>query len=141
MPKDTKIVEGSWWAADYTGPTLVSIDATFAHNLGLKLGDAITINVLGRDMDAKIANFRDVDFRTGRINFFMIFSPGVIDKAPHTFLASVRLATNQEESLFAAQAKMFPNITAILVKDALAQLATLLQALTRGRERRGLTEE
>ena len=131
-PKDARVIAGQWWPADYNGPTLVSIDANFAQNLGLKLGDSITINVLGRDMDAQIANFRDVDFRTGRINFFMIFSPGTVDKAPHTFLASVRLAPNQEEPLFAASAKAYPNITAIRVKDALAQLSTMLQALTRG---------
>jgi putative ABC transport system permease protein len=131
-PKDAHVTKGLWWPPSYNGPTLVSIDSTFAQNLGLQLGDTITVNVLGRDIDATIQNFREVDFRTGRINFFMIFSPGTVDKAPHSFLASVRLAPNQEEALFAAQAKAFPNVTAIRVKDALAQLASLLQALTRG---------
>ena len=130
-PKDAKLVKGAWWAADYAGPTLVSFDADFATNLGLKIGDDVTINVLGRDIDARIYNLREVDFRTGRINFFMIFSPGLVDKAPHSFLATVRLAPDQEEPLFASVAKTYPNITAVRVKDALAQLSAMLQALAR----------
>ena len=92
-PKDAKVVEGpKWWPADYRGPTLVSFDSEIAHDMGLKLGDTITLNVLGRDIDARIFNLRDIDFRTGGINFIFILSKGVIDTAPHSFLATVRTA-------------------------------------------------
>ena len=132
-PKNVSIVEGpEWWPADYQGPELVSFDAELARQLGLKIGDMITVNVLGRDLDAQIYNLRDVDFRTGGINFFMIWSPGALAAAPHTFLATVRMQTAREEALFTAVSNGFPNITVIRVKEALAQVATMLQALATG---------
>jgi putative ABC transport system permease protein len=131
-PKDSRIVQGKWWAKDYRGPMLVSFSSSLAADLGLKIGDTVTVNVLGREFTAQIYNLREVDFSSGGINFFMVFSPGVIDAAPFTYLATVRLAPKDEEPLFAAVAKTFPNITAIRVKEALAQVNELLQTLATG---------
>ena len=80
----TDITEGKWWPANYTGPTLISFDAELAQGMHLKLGDSMTLNVLGREIEGRIANFRDVDFTNGRQNFVLVLSPGLIDKAPHT---------------------------------------------------------
>jgi putative ABC transport system permease protein len=134
-PKEARVVEGpAWWPQDYSGPTLVSFDRDIADDMGLTLGDTITINVLGRDIEARIYNLRDIDFRAGGINFILMLSPGEIDKAPHTYLASVRVAPAQEEALFAGVASAFPNVTTIRVKEALAQLGEMLAALARGVE-------
>ena len=132
-PKDARIVEGpAWWPTNYQGETLVSFDADIASDLGLEIGDTITINVLGRDLDARIYNLRDIDFRAGGINFLLMLSPGEIDKAPHSYLASVRVAPAQEEAMFAGIANQFPNVTMVRVKEALAQLGTMLASLARG---------
>jgi putative ABC transport system permease protein len=132
-PKNAKVVQGpNWWPADYRGPTLLSFDAEIAAGMGLKIGDTITLNVLGRDIDARIYNLRDVDLRTGGINFLFVLSPGVIDAAPHSFIASVRAAPADEEPIFAAVAREFPNVSVIKVKEALAEIGRMLEALTRG---------
>jgi putative ABC transport system permease protein len=134
-PKDAHVVEGpDWWPADYRGPTLVSFDRSLARGMGLKIGDSITVNLIGRDIDLRIFNLRDIDFRTGGINFVLTVSPGEADKAPHTFLATVRAAPADEEAIFAAVSKAFPNVTVVRVKEALAQLGELLAALARGTE-------
>jgi putative ABC transport system permease protein len=135
QPKDARVVEGPrWWPSDYRGPTLVSFDRDLARGMGLKIGDTITVNIVGRDIDLKIFNLRDVDFRTGGINFIFVVSPGVVDSAPHTFLSTVRAAPAQEEALFSAVSKQFPNITVVRVRDALSQVGELLAALVRGIE-------
>ena len=131
-PEDTDIVEGSWWSADYSGPTLISFDADLARGMGLKIGDTMTLNVLGREIQGRIANLRDVNFRNGRQNFILILSPGLIDKAPHTFLATVRVAPFEEEALYRAVTDRFPNVSTVRVKDAIAQVSTLLQELALG---------
>ena len=131
-PRAPSWSRAQWWAADYHGPTLVSFSAQFAHDLHLKIGDTVTVNVLGRDIDARIYNLRDVDFRTGGINFFMVFSPGIIDKAPHTYLATVRVAPAQEDALFNAVSRAFPNVTLVRVREALGELNAILQALANG---------
>jgi putative ABC transport system permease protein len=134
-PKDARVVEGpDWWPADYRGPSLVSFDRSLAQGMGLKLGDTITVNLVGRDVELRIFNLRDIDFRTGGINFVLTCSPGEVDKAPHTFLATVRAAPEQEEAIFAAVSKAFPNVTVVRVKEALAQVGELLAALARGIE-------
>jgi putative ABC transport system permease protein len=129
-PKDSRVIAGpAWWPADYSGPPLVSFDADLARGMGLKIGDTITINVLGRDIALKIFNLRDIDFRTGGINFVLVASPGPLDKAPHTYLASVRADNVDEARMFAALARAFPNISVISVKDALTQLGAMLAQL------------
>jgi putative ABC transport system permease protein len=132
-PKDAKVVEGpKWWPADYRGPTLVSFDSDIAHDMGLKLGDTITLNVLGRDIDARIFNLREIDFRTGGINFIFILSKGVIDTAPHSFLATVRTAPQDEDVVFTAVTRAFPNVSVVRTKEALAEIGAMLEALARG---------
>jgi putative ABC transport system permease protein len=131
-PKGTQIVEGKWWPGNYAGPTLISFDADLARGMGLRIGDTIGLNVLGREIDGRIANLRDVNFSSGRQNFVLILSPGIIDKAPHSFLATVRVAPKDEEPLYRAVTDAFPSVSAIRVKDAIAQVSALLQQLSVG---------
>jgi putative ABC transport system permease protein len=98
----------------------------------LKLGDTITLNVLGREIEGRIANFRDVNFSNGRQNFVLIVSPGLIDKAPHGFLATVRVPPRDEEPMYRAITDRFPNVSTVRVKDAIAQVNALLQELSDG---------
>ena len=113
----------------YRGPTLISLDQDVATGTGLKLGDTITLNVLGRRSPGRIANLRKVDFTTGGQNFVLVLSPGLIDKAPHSFLATVRVAPRQENAMYMAVTEKYPNISTVRVKDAIAQVDTLLQQL------------
>ena len=131
-PPGTQITEGRWWPANYRGPTLISFDGDLAKGLGLKLGDTLTLNVLGREIEGKIVNFRHVDFSNGNQNFILILSPGIIDKAPHSFLATVRVAAHDEEPMYRAVTDKFPGISTVRVKDAIAQVNGLLQQLSDG---------
>jgi putative ABC transport system permease protein len=131
-PKGTVITDGKWWAANYDGPTLVSLDQEVAKGAGLKIGDPIGLNVLGREIDGRIANLRKVDFSTGGQNFILVLSPGLIDKAPHSFLASVKIDGPDENRMYLAVTDKFPNISTVRVKDAIAQVDTLLQQLAQG---------
>jgi putative ABC transport system permease protein len=129
-PKDTEITQGRWWPANYRGATLISFDADLARGMGLKIGDTMTINVLGREIEGRIANLRNVDFSTGRQNFVLILSPGLIDKAPHSFLATVRVALRDEEAMYRAVTDRFPSVSTVRVKDVIAQLSTFLSQLS-----------
>lgn len=131
-PKGTEIVAGKWWVPDYRGPTLISFDSDLAQGMHLKLGDRMTLNVLGREIEGRIANFRDVDFSNGRQNFVLILSPGLIDKAPHSFLATVVVSPRDEGPIYRAVTDRFPNISTVRVKDAIAQVNGLLRQLGDG---------
>src|SRR5450631_253131 len=89
VPEGSKVIEGSWWAKDYSGPPLVSVDDEIAGGLGLATGDEVTVNVLGRDITAKIANTRKVNWRNYGINFVLVFSPNSLAGAPYSDLATL----------------------------------------------------
>ena len=134
VPVGSRVVEGSWWPASYQGPPLVSFDAELARGMGLKIGDTLTVNVLGRDVTASIANLRAIDWTSLRINYALVFSPGTFAGAPETFIATARVPPSQEAALQKAVTDRFANISAIPVKDALqavsqmvAQVASALQ--------------
>jgi putative ABC transport system permease protein len=133
VPPGSRVVEGQWWSADYSGAPLVSVERKSAHDLGLKLGDTLTVNVLGRNVSARIANLRAVEWENLGINFVLVFSPGAFAGAPHNDIATLTFAdggtTAEETTLIKALADAFPTVTAVRVKDALNTLDTLIGKL------------
>jgi putative ABC transport system permease protein len=129
LPAGSHLVEGQWWPRDYKGPPLVSFDADLARGMGLRLGDTLTVNVLGRDITATIANLRAIDWTSLGINFAMVFSPGTFAGAPETSIAMVRLPPEREANLQKAVTDQFPNISSIPVKDALKSVSDIVSAV------------
>lgn len=128
-PEGTQLTAGSWWAADYRGPPLASFDAQLAAGWGVKLGDSILVNVLGRDIDLKVANLRQISWRSLGINFALVTSPGMLEQAPHTHIATVRAIPSVQGALLRAVGDSLPNVTGIRVEDALRAVAEVLDQL------------
>jgi putative ABC transport system permease protein len=133
VPQGSRIVDGQWWAADYSGEPLVSLESRTAHDLDLKIGDTITVNVLGRNFTARIANLRAVDWETLGINFVLVFSPGLFEHAPHTDIATLTFSDGgtpaEETKIIKGLAEAFPTVTAVRVKDALDAVGNLIGQL------------
>ncbi|HUB46038.1 MAG TPA: FtsX-like permease family protein [Acetobacteraceae bacterium] len=125
-PPGTEIVAGHWWPPDYDGPPLVSFDAGLAKGWGVKVGDTIRVNVLGRDIDLTVASLRDIHWQTLSLNFALVASPGLLAHAPHTHIATVSVAGADQGALLRAVTDALPNVTGIAVADVLAAVATLL---------------
>jgi len=128
-PEGATITAGAWWPADYRGPPLVSFDAALAEAMDLTVGDKITINLLGRDIEAEIASLRRIDYTTLTINFALVFSPGMLEAAPHNFLATLRATPAAEAGVFRAVTDRFPNISVIRMKEALETVDGMLRQL------------
>lgn len=128
-PSNSTITQGEWWDQEYDGPPVMSFSANEAEELGLKLGDELTVNVLGMDITAKIQNFREIDFANMGINFLMSFNPSALEGAPHTHIATVYANEQSEAPLLRALAETFPNITAIRVRDIINQVSDALQGI------------
>ncbi len=128
-PKGSRVVEGEWWPANYHGAPLLSFDADLARGMGLRLGDTLTVNVLGRELTATIANLREIDWTSLGINFAIVLSSGALDGAPQTDIATARTAPENEAALERAVTDRFPNVSAIAVKDALQSLARIVSAI------------
>jgi len=134
MPDGSRLVAGEWWKPDYQGPPLVSFDDKIAIGLGLKVGDPVVVNVLGRNITATVGNLRSVDWQSLGINFVMIFSPNAMRGAPHAHIATFTYpggsTTEQEIALLKAAAREFPTVTAVRVREALEAVAKLVFDLT-----------
>jgi len=130
VPPASTLVEGTWWPKDYSGSPLVSFDAELAKGLGLKLGDTITVNILGRNVDAKIASLRKIDWESLAINFVMVFSPNTLAGAPHRALTTLELPKGTDPALegkvIQALSERFPLVTAVKVGDIVAAAKELL---------------
>ncbi|HLO78650.1 MAG TPA: FtsX-like permease family protein, partial [Magnetospirillum sp.] len=125
-PKGSRLVAGQWWAADYSGPPLASVDAAIARGFGLKVGDSLGINVLGREIEVRIASLRDIEWSTLNMNFTFILSPNALAGAPHTWIATVHAPDATEAAVEKAVTDRLANVSAIRVKEALVAVREMI---------------
>lgn len=126
VPPRNQVVAGRWWPADYRGTPLVSLEDAAAKTLGLKIGDRVTVSVLGVDVPARIAALRRIDWGTLGLNFAIVFSPGYIEEAPHSLLASVYSAPDRDGAVARGVASALPSVTMIRVGDIIGQIGQVL---------------
>ena len=129
MPADTTLTAGTWWTPDYAGPPLVSFSAEEAAEMGLALGDEITVNILGRDITATIASFREVNFESAGIGFILSMNPGALAGAPHSWISTVYASEEAEARILRDLAGAYPNITAIRIRDAIDRVAEVIEGI------------
>lgn len=133
VPEGSIVTEGQWWAPDYAGPPLVSLEQDVATGLGLKVGDEIVVNVLGRNITATIANLRKVNWRSFAINFVMVFSPNTFKGAPHTVLITAayprEIGAPAERALLRQTSQEFPTVVSLRVREALDAIEALIAKL------------
>lgn len=128
-PPGGTVSEGSWWPAGYAGPPLLSLDEGIARGFGIGVGDRLTVNVLGREIEAEIANLRRIDWDSLGMNFTLVLTPKSLEGAPHTHIATVRVDPGAEPGLRAAVARELPNVSAVAVREVLARVVAMLDQI------------
>ena len=94
---------------------------------GLNLGDTVTMNIAGRELTATITSSRIIEWQNFGLNFVFVLSPGLIEQAPHNWVATV--ATNDpdiEAQLDRDVAASMPNISSISVREAAVTVGRIL---------------
>ncbi|MGK2909715.1 MAG: ABC transporter permease [Sphingobium sp.] len=134
LPRGNTIVDGQWWPRGYSGEPLVSVDIRAAKALNLKIGDKLTVSVLGVEVPARIASFREIDWDSMGLNFGLIFSPNALEGAPHSYLATIALpggaGAAQEKAINRDVIRAFPSASLIRVKEVITSLGDLLAQLS-----------
>ncbi|NNJ66917.1 MAG: drug:proton antiporter [Boseongicola sp.] len=128
-PEDAIVTHGAWWPEDYSGPPQVSFATEEALEMGLSIGDEITVNILGRDIIAEVTSLREVDFSTAGIGFIMSMNPSALQAAPHSHIATVYADAEAEGAILRSVSNTYPNITAIRVKDAIERVSDVLAGI------------
>lgn len=133
IPNGSKVVAGAWWQANVTGEPQVSFEVDLAKKLGITLGDEVTVNVLGRNLTARVTNLREIKWDDLTLNFVMVFSPNALQAAPYKLLATIMLpkeaTLEQEAALAKTMGRAFPSVTPIRVKDAISQFNAILDKI------------
>ena len=129
VPEGVVITDGEWWPADYAGPPLVSFAEEEGRELGLSIGSTLTVNILGRPIQATVASFRKVEWRGMGINFLMILSPGALAGAPHTHIATLHAKPEAEGRLMRAVGQELPTVTPVLVREQIVRVSDSLGKL------------
>jgi putative ABC transport system permease protein len=133
VPENSTLTQGEWWPRGYDGEPLVSLEREIADDLGLKVGDTLAVNVLGRNVTARIANLRELEWESLSINFVMVFSPNTLSGAPHAHIATLRLpdgaGRDEERAVMTAVTDEFPGVTTISVRDAIESINAIVSDL------------
>ena len=127
LPEGSRLTAGTWWPADYQGPPLVSLDERVAE--ALQVGDTLTVSVLGREIPARIASLRKIDWETLGFNYMMVFPPSTLAQAPHTLAGSVSLPPDKETASARAILAAFPGASVISVREVIGQARVLLDQM------------
>ncbi len=119
------------------GPVPLSLEEGIARDLGVAIGDAITLDVQGVPVEARVTSLRKVDWRRFNLNFFMVFPSGVLENAPGFHVVTTRTPdATSSGRLQRALAGEFPNVSAIdltnileTVRDIFAKISLIVSIL------------
>lgn len=128
LPDYSRLTEGEWWPENYQGPPIVSISTDVASAFGIGVGASLTVNILGRDITATVANVREIDWESFTMNFAVTFAPGTLEAMPAPHIATVIIDESEEVKMQTEIAKAFPNVTVVRVKEALAAAEKMLRS-------------
>ena len=124
-----KIVEGEWWPENYSGTPLVSVEESAAIDMGVTIGDTLTFFVAGENVQATIANIRQVDWNSFQPNFFMVFSSNALESSPLTFITSLRL-NNDQSDVFNKLLVSYPTISVVDLEHIVQQIQQIIDKVS-----------
>lgn len=131
LPEGNVLTAGEWWPQGYRGEPLVSVDAELAQAAGLKLGDYLTVGLLGTERRARIASFRRIDWESMGFNYVLIFSPNALQDAPHNLAATITLPSGLSAGgLLRDLVRGFPSSSVIEVGPLLTQAREILDQVS-----------
>ena len=129
MPEKTSLTAGQWWPDDYSGPAQISFSAEAAEEIGIGLGDSLTLNVLGRDITATITSLRNVDFSNAGMGFVILLNASALAGAPHSHIATVYASEAAEIPILDELGQAFPNVTGIQIREAVLMVSGIVSSI------------
>jgi len=129
LPQGSELVAGDWWPKDYSGPHLVSLDREAAETMKVGIGDTLTVSVLGREIETRIASLRQVNWDSMGLNYILVLSPGAVEGAPHTLAATISMEEGRQGAVTRTLLAAFPSISIIDVGEVIGQVTDILDQM------------
>ncbi|GGO87831.1 permease [Marinobacterium nitratireducens] len=128
LPDNNALPEGDWWPPDTSDAALISVEQDLATALGVGLGDRVGFQIGAQEIEARVSSIRTVEWESFQPNFYVIFSPGALDRMPATYITAMRLDGDQR-GLARVLLKEFPTLTLIDIDQLLNQAQSLIERL------------
>ncbi|OED34453.1 hypothetical protein AB833_32440 [Chromatiales bacterium (ex Bugula neritina AB1)] len=87
---DNTVVEGQWWPED-TKENLFSVEEEFAREVGINMGDVLHFRIADKAVSGTVSNFREVEWESFAVNFFVVGTPAALREQPASFVTSVHV--------------------------------------------------
>ncbi|PJZ71309.1 ABC transporter permease [Leptospira perolatii] len=124
-----KVTDGDFWRKGEEDQ--ISVEKEFSKYLKVELGDTLTFSVGGVEVNGIIRNFRSVNWSDMRPNFVVIFSKGILEKAPKVYLSSLRIESSETRYLLQRElVSEFPNLTIIDTEKAIQSFMRILEKVS-----------
>lgn len=130
LPEGSDLISGKWWPKGYGGPPLISLDQDAAKILDIGIGDTLTVSVLGREIEARVASLRKVNWDTMGFNYVLVFPPATLRSAPHTLAATITMDSGHEGQMTRSLLSAFPSISVIDIDDVIGQVSDILRQMS-----------
>jgi len=129
LQSDNSIVAGRWWTSADAAQPLLSVEEGIAKTLGIAVGDTLSYQIGGEAFTARVVNLRKVAWDSFHVNFFVIASPGSLDRFPTSYITSFYLPEGKEAFL-GRMVQRFPNVTVIDVAAIMDQVRQVIERVT-----------
>ncbi|ENU08367.1 hypothetical protein F997_01811 [Acinetobacter calcoaceticus NIPH 13] len=127
LPNDNAITNGQ---AQFSGVGQVSVENKTAESLGIQIGDKLTFSLPEGNLQAKVVNFRSVEWESFSPNFFFIFSPKTLDENAGSYLGSFYVP-KQDQPKMINIIQQFSNTVFIDVDRILDEVKRLMNVLVK----------
>ena len=132
LEQNETLLKGEFWQPTPSADPEISIEESMQGMMGLDVGSTMTWDIAGRKITCKVTSIRKVDWRNSRTGFYVVFRPGVLEKAPQMFIAALDgPSSDKDRSRFQRiLVDHYPNVTVIDVIDILEGVKKLVSNMT-----------
>ncbi len=132
LPADNRVVAGSFWSGEFRNdlPEL-SITRDFARQVGLELGDQMTLDLWGVRFEARVTSLRSVRWTDFQPNFRVLIQEGFLEGLPFSYVAGFKAKDlSQKELLYRRMMRELPAVSVIDLTEVKKNLVDLTGRLT-----------
>jgi putative ABC transport system permease protein len=133
LEDNERIVGGELWDDSYSPELEVSIESSLKRRYDMDVGDKMTFDIMGRQLEARISSIRDVEWSDARNGGFMfVFRPGGLEGVPNTFAGFIKGPNDAlERAAFQRDVLAgFYNISVVDLRDVLDSLAQVVEKIS-----------
>ena len=129
---DVVIDRGAWWPDGHRGEPMVAMEDREADELGLRIGDRLTFDVMGQPVEARLVAIYSQRRMQSRLWLEAIFSDGVLDPFITRHVGAAWMPASETLAAQDRLAAVAPNIATVRTESLLQETRRLMARASTG---------